>query len=582
MTVHAAIHRFLREAGSPDQDQELSTLLAQAVAEMVDPEPWGRARKQAERAGIPQYNLANCNRQALDEAGATNPGTLNWVTRFMEIPEHIHHPGQVIAMARQSMTECGMDPRWWKKAAAMGPEELRELNSRKDPGVAAAIINIAGEAGRMPQVGEIERFTQGIGAKETMKSEPGRSNLLQAAMLAVREYSPDSPDQDDSVRRRSIEVVDYVAALSQEGERLRAKTWRGLVRAAERWHRQQRQRDRMEQFEKMVRDRPEGPHRWRSLLGRKTLENGTTIVPLTREEDLRDESIEMEHCVINYGPDCARGRSRIFSLRREGSILATGGDTPRTPGVEGLPGKDLHERLRRTGGPGHHATGRPGVHPGGTTHGAEGSGRSAGTRPRLNRNTQRGNTGGRNMPTRPFCNQHGAGRTCIITSPGEHLSAEPVERREHGNGPRRREMGGGEHIPPGPSGRRPNGPSGNWTGNSGEGQDGRPGLAPRGPGHQGTGDAAREISDARDRDKAMNANRNARYGLTPDAEEGRPALDAFKRSTRAGKGHTDTPGMMADRAAGAGLDLLWAAHLARQELDLEAEYATLLQKILEG
>ena len=47
------------------------------------------------------------------------------------------------------------------------------------------------------------------------------------------------------------------------------------------------------------------------------------VTPLLSEYDLYQESTHMRHCVIGYGPDCASGSSRIFSITKDGRHLAT-------------------------------------------------------------------------------------------------------------------------------------------------------------------------------------------------------------------------------------------------------------------
>ena len=45
---------------------------------------------------------------------------------------------------------------------------------------------------------------------------------------------------------------------------------------------------------------------------------------ITSEHGLYLESKTMHHCVVQYGPSCAKGDTRIFSLLKDGQHLATG------------------------------------------------------------------------------------------------------------------------------------------------------------------------------------------------------------------------------------------------------------------
>ena len=49
-----------------------------------------------------------------------------------------------------------------------------------------------------------------------------------------------------------------------------------------------------------------------------------TAVPLVTQKELHEESIRMGHCVRTYAEYCRTGRSRIFSILRDGENIATG------------------------------------------------------------------------------------------------------------------------------------------------------------------------------------------------------------------------------------------------------------------
>ena len=84
----------------------------------------------------------------------------------------------------------------------------------------------------------------------------------------------------------------------------------------------------MEQWDRIMTKRRNGPLSWESLVAETTTPGGISIIPLTNEEQLRDETTLMDHCVIGYGDDCASGQSRIFSIRQQGKTIATGEITP--------------------------------------------------------------------------------------------------------------------------------------------------------------------------------------------------------------------------------------------------------------
>ena len=61
---------------------------------------------------------------------------------------------------------------------------------------------------------------------------------------------------------------------------------------------------------------------WDSLLGEHEA-MGFTVVPLTGELQLIEESETMLHCVADYAPQCVSGLSRLFSIRKNGCTQAT-------------------------------------------------------------------------------------------------------------------------------------------------------------------------------------------------------------------------------------------------------------------
>lgn len=64
------------------------------------------------------------------------------------------------------------------------------------------------------------------------------------------------------------------------------------------------------------------PKQWQSLLPEQVI-SGYVVTPLTDSVMLYDEGRRMHHCVSRYADQCARGDSRIFSLRRGETRVAT-------------------------------------------------------------------------------------------------------------------------------------------------------------------------------------------------------------------------------------------------------------------
>ncbi len=150
--------------------------------------------------------------------------------------------------------------------------------------------------------------------------EPSRTreqNVRTAITLFLREAEGAGREKLFEIRQDTHDIIDYVRNASRRNESVGAKTWGGLRKASERWHREQAA------FWADVRraNRKGGILAWNSLLGENEA-LGFQLIPLTDEWQLLEESEEMDHCVADYGPGCASGHSRIFSIRQDGKRVA--------------------------------------------------------------------------------------------------------------------------------------------------------------------------------------------------------------------------------------------------------------------
>ena len=108
-------------------------------------------------------------------------------------------------------------------------------------------------------------------------------------------------------------------------------------------------------------------HAWNTLVGTTAI-GELTITPLTDERQLFEEARIMMHAVFAYGPRCASGISRIFSLNRGGPTRFHHGARP--PGRPVGPGPDpgAPERTAPKGLPRRRPTDCRPVHPGVAEH----------------------------------------------------------------------------------------------------------------------------------------------------------------------------------------------------------------------
>lgn len=102
----------------------------------------------------------------------------------------------------------------------------------------------------------------------------------------------------------------YLANGGQPDAHQKRAGWQWIERQSNAWHEQQ------------ARNEATTLYTWDSALGTYQ-DNGYDVVPLTSSEDLAAEGARMHHCVAAYAEYCHEGRSRIFSIRKNGEHLAT-------------------------------------------------------------------------------------------------------------------------------------------------------------------------------------------------------------------------------------------------------------------
>lgn len=106
----------------------------------------------------------------------------------------------------------------------------------------------------------------------------------------------------------------YIAAAGEPDANQKKAGWQWIMRQSDAWHEAQ--------LEEQARRKVITNHQWHSLL-KAYQDDGYEVVPLTCSTDLAIEGARMHHCVGSYDHYCRDGRSRIFSIRKDGKRLAT-------------------------------------------------------------------------------------------------------------------------------------------------------------------------------------------------------------------------------------------------------------------
>lgn len=100
-------------------------------------------------------------------------------------------------------------------------------------------------------------------------------------------------------------------------------TFRSALEAAEDWHRELRARNDAEQFSKRHGLKIGDQIDYSPLPNDAVEFAGLEFIPLRSGEALFLEGSAMRHCVASYAADVVLGRSRIFSIRKDGYRVAT-------------------------------------------------------------------------------------------------------------------------------------------------------------------------------------------------------------------------------------------------------------------
>ena len=196
----------------------------------------------------------------------------------------------------------------------------------------AQVLNIVGRANVVPTLQEINYLSPSIRMANSYgdpyRDNPlrlGNANTALVLMLQHLHANPPGERQDEwrsQVMDDTQSIIDYALNLARQGRRIESTTFNGLKKRSELWHREIATAPLHHQWSNILAYQDNTIRTWNSLLG-PTQQGSLTITPLTDEHQLYQESLAMSHCVISYGPQCADGESRIFSVSDGDRKLAT-------------------------------------------------------------------------------------------------------------------------------------------------------------------------------------------------------------------------------------------------------------------
>ncbi len=300
----------------------------QAVEEIIrttDPQAHHIMRKFVNTPQQEQYLTAHSGGRHIQELQETNPGAVGWVLRFHQPAEPVQHPGQVVRAARSLMLAAGMRPEMWRRITRLQPPAmLNALTSIRLHQDGIPVLEALAESGAQPAPTTL-RDTAGM-SQNLGLSQERRTALLKLAFQESQRRLEQNP-QDQLQRELRIEIrhaADYCVQMERDQEEMTARTWKGLMRRSERWHRERLQAQNRNARDKLLRESGGTQRAWDSCIGNEITLNGLVLHHLGSQLDLISEGSAMRHCCATYDGRCIQGTSRIFSIQEDGRRIATG------------------------------------------------------------------------------------------------------------------------------------------------------------------------------------------------------------------------------------------------------------------
>ena len=348
--ISSALRSDRSQANYINQPYKLAKDIDIALGTMALQPILAEARKYTDQITTFHYNTVMNLGDELTKLARTNPGAVSWAMNHAQPRETVRHPGQLITLARKSLHDAGLHPHHWKFVAALDhpiiketPQSSTEMlaaflngmaaaNAAPPPDTAAFILNMVLASAYRKAI----TYSRGTEEEKTLT----KANIVLLLTLLCRQYA--EVQNTTEILDQALDVMDYVLSASEKQTPIRSTTWNGITKASHHWHRDTRQAEILDEWERK-RGKRHGLLSWKSLMG-PTRKGNLEITPLTNEFQLFQEAREMNHCVVNYARNCVQG-DRIFSISRGGVKLATSQITRTPQGYQEVQtrGRDNHD-----------------------------------------------------------------------------------------------------------------------------------------------------------------------------------------------------------------------------------------------
>lgn len=261
----------------------------------------------------------------------------------------------IVQKVRDTLMGMGLTNAGWRFLIKLKPIYTSKLMFGNDlEKEFVPLINWLAEIGYVPRFTTIKPFMQNIrhhaktpsltamvraGLKEAQKTK-GVKNFFENQFMLVLDWMTNSAEQrrgyDEPVEGEFYMRINRQVTLDANQKKA---SWAWFMRQQQAWHQIAAQRAKANVKQEV----------WESRLGEVEV-RGYQVVPLTTAHDLIDEGKDMHHCVGSYTRNCLEGRSRIFSIRKDGVKLATLEIVRRLPEDVGLLPGDIRDKMQFVNG----------------------------------------------------------------------------------------------------------------------------------------------------------------------------------------------------------------------------------------
>lgn len=287
-----------------------------ALTGLLDKEAWRLARRAQERyATLATYNLIATDVTTWKLLEKQAPGLLPLINDAC-LHDTIRFDANAFRSLKEVLLRQGLKEAGWKVLCRMPIGHMRwmltHLSHRQ-------IIQVAAHYAEGGVIPPYELLTASIDRYARWYTDrPVFSTPAWFDGAAARECKQQQKEKgvkpsafiNGEYRVASDWQRQYTAAGGVPDAHQKKAGWTWIKRQSDAWH------------EEQVRQRISTHYTWTSLLAAYQ-DNGYDVVPLTSSVDLALEGQKMHHCVGSYAQYCHQGRSRIFSIRKDGVRLAT-------------------------------------------------------------------------------------------------------------------------------------------------------------------------------------------------------------------------------------------------------------------